>query len=217
MGAATEGRRIRSLRPPRPAIDPWQPIDVVTEEERLAGGGRARVLTVFLAGSECPFTCVFCDLWRFTLDGPTPAGAIPAQIEQALERAGELPADAHVKLYNASNFFDPRAVPPGHDPEILALSEEKGAQGVIVAGICCTANEILMRQGAPVAGNFMHQELAIATGACDLMLVDVQCMMPALSDVVEHFHTKLVTTSAKAKITMTCTTRLISQAGVVET
>ena len=91
-------------------------------------------------------------------------------------------------------------VAASHDPEILALAEEKGAQGVIVAGICCTANEILMRQGAPVAGNFMHQELVIATGACDLMLVDVQCMMPALSDVVEHFHTKLVTTSAKAKM-----------------
>ena len=86
------------------------------------------------------------------------------------------------------------------DPEMLALAKEKGAKGIIVAGICCTANEILMRQGAPVAGNFMHQELAIATGACDLMLVDVQCMMPALSDVVEHFHTKLITTSAKAKM-----------------
>ncbi|HYW81034.1 MAG TPA: hypothetical protein VE890_15745, partial [Thermoguttaceae bacterium] len=86
------------------------------------------------------------------------------------------------------------------DPEMLALAKEKGAKGIIVAGICCTANEILMRQGAPVAGNFMHQELALATGACELMLVDVQCMMPSLSDVVEHFHTKLITTSAKAKM-----------------
>ena len=86
------------------------------------------------------------------------------------------------------------------DPEIVALAEAKGAKGIVVAGICCTANEILMRQGAPVAGNFMHQELAVATGACDLMLVDVQCVMPSLSDVVEHFHTKLVTTSPKAKM-----------------
>ncbi len=86
------------------------------------------------------------------------------------------------------------------DPELLALAKEAGAEGIVVAGICCTANEILMRQGAPVAGNFMHQELAVATGACDVMLVDVQCMMPALSDVIEHFHTKLITTSAKAKM-----------------
>jgi len=91
-------------------------------------------------------------------------------------------------------------VAASHDPEMLALAEERGAEGIVVAGICCTANEILMRQGAPVAGNFMHQELAVATGACDLMLVDVQCMMPSLSDVIEHFHTKLVTTSAKARM-----------------
>jgi len=91
-------------------------------------------------------------------------------------------------------------VAASHDPEILALAKERGAEGIVVAGICCTANEILMRQGAPVAGNFMHQELAVATGACDLMLVDVQCMMPSLSDVIEHFHTKLITTSPKAKM-----------------
>ncbi len=91
-------------------------------------------------------------------------------------------------------------VAASHDPEIVALAKEKGAEGIVVAGICCTANEILMRQGAPVAGNFMHQELAVATGACDLMLVDVQCMMPALSDVIEHYHTRLITTSAKAKM-----------------
>ena len=91
-------------------------------------------------------------------------------------------------------------VAASRDPELVALAEQKGAKGIVVAGICCTANEILMRQGAPVAGNFMHQELALATGACDLMLVDVQCMMPSISDVVEHFHTKLVTTSPKAKM-----------------
>lgn len=91
-------------------------------------------------------------------------------------------------------------VAASYDPELIALAKQKGAQGILVAGICCTANEILMRRGAPVVGNFMHQELAIATGACDVMLVDVQCMMPSLSDVVEHYHTKLVTTSAKAKM-----------------
>ena len=75
---------------------------------------------MFLAGAECPFTCVFCDLWRFTLDGPTPPGAIPAQLREALDGAD--PGDgAAVKLYNASNFFDARAVPPGDDAEIARL------------------------------------------------------------------------------------------------
>ncbi len=65
-------------------------------------------------------------------------------------------------------------------------------------GICCTANEILMRQGMPVAGNYLHQELALLTGAVDLMVVDVQCVMPSLPQVAACHHTKVVTTSAKA-------------------
>ena len=85
------------------------------------------------------------------------------------------------------------------DPEIVKLAKEKGAKGINLVGICCTANEILMRHGIPVAGNFLQQELAILTGAVDLMMVDVQCIMPALSTVASSFHTKLVTTSPKNK------------------
>lgn len=116
-------REVRALRPPKPAVDPWRPIDVLVEEERLPEGGRVAALTVFLAGAECPFTCVFCDLWRFTLDGATPPGALPAQLRLALEQTGELLPSALVKLYNASNFFDPRAVPPADLPEIARLVE----------------------------------------------------------------------------------------------
>ncbi len=128
VAASAEDRRIRALRPPRPAaVDPWRPIDVVREEERLPGGGHAQVLVVFLAGQECPFTCVFCDLWRSTTEERTPPGAIPAQIEEALRRVP--PADAgspavgpcHAKLYNASNFFDEGAVPRADDAAILHL------------------------------------------------------------------------------------------------
>ena len=91
-------------------------------------------------------------------------------------------------------------VAASRDPEMLQLAKDGGAEGILVGGICCTANEILMRQGAPVVGNFLHQELAIATGAVDLMLVDVQCIMPALVEHAERFHTKVVTTSKKARI-----------------
>ena len=83
------------------------------------------------------------------------------------------------------------------DPELLKLAEEKGAKGINLAGMCCTANEILMRHGIPVAGNFLQQELAIATGAVEAMIIDVQCIMPALGGLCESFHTKLVTTSRK--------------------
>ena len=85
------------------------------------------------------------------------------------------------------------------DPEMVKLAQEKGAKGINLVGMCCTANEILMRHGIPVAGNFLQQELAILTGAVELMMVDVQCIMPALSSVASAFHTKLITTSPKNK------------------
>ncbi len=91
-------------------------------------------------------------------------------------------------------------VAASRDPEMLALAKENGADGILVGGICCTANEILMRQGAPVVGNFLHQELALATGAVDVMLVDVQCIMPALVEHAEKFHSQVITTSRKARI-----------------
>jgi carbon-monoxide dehydrogenase catalytic subunit len=83
------------------------------------------------------------------------------------------------------------------DKELLKLAEQKGAKGITLAGICCTANEILMRHGIPVAGNFLQQELAVMTGAVEAMVVDVQCIMPGLAKMCDCFHTKLVTTSEK--------------------
>jgi len=87
-----------------------------------------------------------------------------------------------------------------HDPEIQKAAKEVGAKGVNLVGMCCSANEILMRHGIPVAGNFLQQELAIVTGAVDAMVVDVQCEMQSLAQVAKCYHTKLITTSPKAKI-----------------
>jgi anaerobic carbon-monoxide dehydrogenase catalytic subunit len=86
------------------------------------------------------------------------------------------------------------------DPEIIEYAKAAGAKGVNLSGICCTANEILMRQGVPAAGNFLQQELAILTGAVEAMVVDVQCIMQALVGLAEKFHTKIITTSPKVKI-----------------
>jgi carbon-monoxide dehydrogenase catalytic subunit len=87
------------------------------------------------------------------------------------------------------------------DPAMQEYAHSKGAKGVNLAGICCTSNEILIRQGIPSAGNFLNQELALITGAVDEMVVDVQCIMQALPEVASRFHTKIVTTSPKVKIT----------------
>ena len=86
------------------------------------------------------------------------------------------------------------------EPELVKMAKDKGAEGINLAGMCCTANEILMRHGISVAGNFLQQELAIMTGAVEVMLVDVQCIMPALASLTDCFHTKLITTSPKCKI-----------------
>ena len=86
------------------------------------------------------------------------------------------------------------------DPEIIAYAKAAGATGIQLSGICCTANETLMRQGIPAAGNFLHQELSILTGAVEAMVVDVQCIMQALVGLAQNFHTKIITTSPKVQI-----------------
>jgi carbon-monoxide dehydrogenase catalytic subunit len=87
------------------------------------------------------------------------------------------------------------------DPEMVEYAKTKGAKGINLTGICCTANETLMRQGVKSAGNFLSQELALATGAVEAMVVDIQCIMQALQPIAEQYHTTLITTSRKAKIT----------------
>jgi carbon-monoxide dehydrogenase catalytic subunit len=91
-------------------------------------------------------------------------------------------------------------VAASQDPEIIEYAKAAGAKGVNLSGICCTANEILMRQGIPAAGNFLHQELAILTGSVEAMVVDVQCIMQALVELARNFHTEIITTSPKVKI-----------------
>ena len=91
-------------------------------------------------------------------------------------------------------------VAASQDPEIIEYAKAAGAKGIQLSGICCTANEILMRQGIPAAGNFLHQELSILTGAVEAMVVDVQCIMQALVDLASNFHTLIITTSPKVRL-----------------
>jgi carbon-monoxide dehydrogenase catalytic subunit len=86
------------------------------------------------------------------------------------------------------------------EPELVQYAQSKGAKGIQLAGMCCSANEVLMRHGVPVAGNYLHQELAVITGAVDAMVVDVQCEMQALENVAACYHTKLITTDPRAKM-----------------
>ncbi|MFH1185935.1 MAG: anaerobic carbon-monoxide dehydrogenase catalytic subunit [Chloroflexota bacterium] len=106
----------------------------------------------------------------------------------------------NVVLHGHEPSLSEMIVAASQDPEIIEYAKAAGAAGVNLSGICCTANEILMRQGIPAAGNFLHQELAIMTGAVEAMVVDVQCIMQALTALAGNFHTKIITTSSKVKI-----------------
>jgi carbon-monoxide dehydrogenase catalytic subunit len=90
-------------------------------------------------------------------------------------------------------------VAAAQDPEMVALAKKYGAKGINVVGMCCTGNEVIMRHGIPIAGNFLQQELAVMTGAVEAIIVDVQCIMPALGALTGCFHTKFISTSPKAK------------------
>jgi carbon-monoxide dehydrogenase catalytic subunit len=84
--------------------------------------------------------------------------------------------------------------------EMVDYAHSKGAKGIQLGGICCTGNEILQRHGVPPAGTFLQQELAIVTGACDAMVVDIQCVFQNLANVAKCFHTKLITTHPIARM-----------------
>ncbi len=111
-------RRILAARPAKAKVNPWRAYASLVELECAASGVAEPVATLFLTNSECRFRCLMCDLWKHTLDAPTPPGAIPEQIAHALSH---LPPARHIKLYNSGNFFDPRSVPVEDYPAIAAL------------------------------------------------------------------------------------------------
>jgi len=85
------------------------------------------------------------------------------------------------------------------DPETIRLAEKQGAKGINLAGLCCTGNELLMRHGIPIAGNHLTTELVLSTGAVEMMIVDYQCIMPSLGQVASCYHTRMISTSDKAR------------------
>jgi carbon-monoxide dehydrogenase catalytic subunit len=105
----------------------------------------------------------------------------------------------NVILHGHSPLVSEMVVRAAQDPKLLARAQELGANGINVAGLCCTGNEVLMRQGIPMVGNHLVQELVLITGAVEAIVVDYQCIMPSLGDLAACYHTKFYTTAAKAK------------------
>ncbi|UCG72974.1 MAG: anaerobic carbon-monoxide dehydrogenase catalytic subunit [Chromatiales bacterium] len=115
---------------------------------------------------------------------------------------GTLKADSvNIALHGHNPMLSDVIMQAAEDPELVALAKEKGAAGINLVGLCCTGNELQMRKGLPMAGNHLMQELVLLTGALDAMVVDYQCIMPAVTDVAKCFHTEVISTADKAKFT----------------
>ncbi len=115
-----DDRWILAQRPSKNSVNAWQPYAYLAEKERMQNGVVENVATIFLTNRECPFRCLMCDLWKNTTEHRVPEGAIPTQIQYALE---QLPPASQIKLYNSGNFFDDQAIPPVDIPEIAKLIE----------------------------------------------------------------------------------------------
>lgn len=111
-----DSNEIEKLRPSRNIVNPNIPFHFLHEQERDQEGNLQSINTIFLTSKECAFKCLMCDLWKNTLEGPTPKDAILKQIDFALER---LPKARVIKLYNSGNFFDQKAIPPSDYPGII--------------------------------------------------------------------------------------------------
>ena len=113
---------------------------------------------------------------------------------------GVLKADqVNIILHGHNPMLSEVIVAASQDPEVIESARQVGASGINLAGLCCTGNEVLMRKGIPMAGNHLMQELCMMTGAVELMVVDYQCIMPAIAETARCFHTKVISTFDKAK------------------
>jgi archaeosine synthase beta-subunit len=154
LTAVLDDAAVVAARPDRHAVSPWEPYAFCVEDECGPGGVVEPVATLFLTNRECPFRCVMCDLWKNTLTERVPEGAIPAQIDFALQR---LPPARHIKLYNSGNFFDAQAMP----------TEDHAAIAERVARFETVIVENHPKLCGPACGEFRNRldgELEIALG-----------------------------------------------------
>jgi carbon-monoxide dehydrogenase catalytic subunit len=147
--------------------------------------------------------CALADGWGGSMLATDLADILfgtPAPVRSEANLGVLQPDMVNVIIHGHEPTLSEMIVVAAQDPELLAYAQTKGAKGINLAGICCTANEVLIREGIPLAGNFLQQELAILTGAVEAMVVDVQCIMEGLAPLAQQFHTALITTSPKVRL-----------------
>jgi carbon-monoxide dehydrogenase catalytic subunit len=203
-----EGTQLMARRAPKPRQEIWKKLDITP---RAVDREVVEALHRSTMGVDQDYKNIIMHASRTALADGWGGSMLATELQDVLfgtpypgrgeVNLGVLKKDqVNIIVHGHEPILSEMIVAASQDGDLLAAAKKVGAAGINVAGICCTANELLMRHGVPIAGNFLNQELAVATGAVELMAVDVQCVMQGLAEIAKCFHTKLVTTADKAKI-----------------
>ena len=203
-----EGTQLMARRAPQPRREIWQKLDITP---RAVDREVVEALHRTHMGVDQDYKNILMHASRTALADGWGGSMLATELQDILfgtpypgrgeVNLGVLKQDeVNIIVHGHEPILSEMIVAASQSEDLLSRAEEIGAKGINVAGICCTANELLMRHGIPIAGNFLSQELAIATGAIELMAVDVQCIMQGLAEIAKCFHTKLITTADKARI-----------------
>ncbi|MDD5448843.1 MAG: anaerobic carbon-monoxide dehydrogenase catalytic subunit, partial [Actinomycetota bacterium] len=208
MFGQQEGELAFALRAPEPRKEIWRKLgvfprgidrEIVETMHRTHIGTDQEMEHILLQATRTALgdgwggSMIGTELQDILFGTPTP---IPAKINLGVLKEDEV----NVIVHGHEPLLSEMILLASKDEELLQEAKGKGAKGINIAGICCTANEILSRHGIPIAGNVLQQELAIITGAVDAMVVDIQCVYQAIGELSNCYHTKIVTTNPKAKM-----------------
>ncbi len=203
-----EGELVNLKRAPKPTYERWKKLgvlprnidrEVVDIMHRTHMGVDQDYHNLMLQGARAALadgwggSMIATDLQDIMFGTPSP---LQSEVNLGIMKEDHV----NIIVHGHEPVLSEMIVAASQSKEMLDYAKEKGAKGIQLGGICCTANEILQRHGVPPAGTFLQQELAIITGACEAMVVDVQCVFQNLANVAKCFHTKLITTHPMAKM-----------------
>ncbi|MDQ7781047.1 MAG: anaerobic carbon-monoxide dehydrogenase catalytic subunit, partial [Planctomycetota bacterium] len=195
-------------RAPKPRQEIWKKLgmvpravdrEVVEMMHRTSTGVDLDVKNLLIQGSRCALadgwggSMLATELQDIMFGTPFP---LRGKVNLGVLKEDEV----NIVVHGHEPLLSEMIVTVAREKEMIEYAKQHGAKGINLSGICCTANEMLTRHGVPLAGNMVQQELAILTGAVEAMVVDVQCIMPSLVEVASRRHTKIITTSSKAKL-----------------
>lgn len=197
-----------SKRAPEPTKDKWTKAgilprsvdrEIVEAMHRIHMGVGADYTNILLHGLRASLS----DGWGGSMMATEVSDILfgTPEIKESWVNLGTLKEDmVNIVVHGHNPILSEMVVKAAKEQELVDLAKQKGAKGINIVGMCCTGNELLMRRGIPIAGNLLNQELALATGAVEVMIIDYQCIFPSITQVASCFHTKIVSTSEKSKV-----------------